>query len=244
MSAYQVYHIKTWVSSATDNYRNNDSSADYAIQTTPLINQYPYLEGFENNNGYWYTNGQNDSWQWGRPGKKIIHKAANGSNAWVTNLTGNYNDNEYSFLYSPCFDLTSLTKPVLSFSHIFQTEDDCNCDFHWVEYSLDDSSWTILGNASSGVNWYDDVAAKAWQPSDTIWHVSSYDIPVIANKIRFRIVMYSDPGTNYEGVGIDDIHIFEKAPVFTDSLVASLAQPVSGSNWIDYDENGKRIVLH
>ncbi|HEV3223482.1 MAG TPA: S8 family serine peptidase [Puia sp.] len=241
MSVYQAYHIKTWVSNPTDNYHNNDSSGDYTIQTTPLINQYPYLEGFENNNGYWYTNGQNDSWQWGKPVKKIIHKAANGSNCWVTSLTGNYNDNEYSFLYSPCFDLTSLTKPVLSFSHIFRTEDDCNCDFHWVEYSLDDSTWTILGTAGSGVNWYDDVAMKAWQLSDTIWHVSSYDIPVIANKIRFRIVMYSDPGTNYEGIGIDDIHIFEKAPVFTDSLVASLSQPISGNNWIDYDENGKRL---
>jgi Subtilase family/Secretion system C-terminal sorting domain len=241
MSGYQAYHIKTWVNNPTDNYQNNDSSADYTIQTSPLINQYPYLEGFEKNNGYWYTNGQNDSWQWGKPSKQIIHKAANGSNAWVTNLTGNYNDNEYSYLYSPCFDLTSLTKPVLSFSHIFQTEDACNCDFHWVEYTLDDSSWTGLGNAATGINWYDDVAMKAWQLSDTIWHVSSYDIPVIANKVRFRIVMYSDPGTNYEGVGIDDIHIFEKAPVFTDSLSASLTQPVNGSNWIDFDENGHRI---
>ncbi len=241
MSAYQTYNIKAWVSAPTDNYHNNDSSANYTIQTTPLINQYPYLEGFENNNGYWYTNGQNDSWQWGKPMKKIIHKAANGSNAWVTNLTGNYNDNEYSFLYSPCFDLTSLTKPVFSFSHIFQTEDDCNCDFHWVEYSLDDSSWTVFGSAGSGVNWYDDVAMNAWQLSDTIWHVSSYDIPVVASKIRFRIVMYSDPGTNYEGIGIDDIHIFEKAPVFTDSIVASLSQPVSGTNWIDFDENGQRL---
>ena len=241
MSEYQQYKIKTWVTNPTDNYQNNDSSADYSIQTTPVINQYPYLEGFENNNGYWFTNGLNDSWQWGKPQKKIIHKAANGNNAWVTNLTGNYNDNEYSFLYSPCFDLTSLTKPVLSFSHIFQTEDDCNCDFHWVEYSLDDSVWTILGNASTGVNWYDDVAMKAWQLSDTIWHVSSYDIPVIANKIRFRIVMYSDPGTNYEGIGIDDIHVFDKAPVFTDSLTTTLSQPVNGTNWIDFDENGQRI---
>jgi Subtilase family/Secretion system C-terminal sorting domain len=241
MSAYQSYNIKAWVSNPTDNYRNNDSSGDYTIQTTPLINQYPYLEGFESNNGYWYTNGQNDSWQWGKPAKKIIHKAANGSNAWVTNLTGNYNDNEYSFLYSPCFDLTSLTKPVLSFSHIFQTEDDCTCDFHWVEYSLDDSTWTILGNAASGVNWYDDASMNTWQLSDTIWHVSSYDIPVVASKIRFRIVMYSDPGTNYEGVAIDDVHIFEKAPVFTDSLVATLSQPVSGTNWIDFDENGERL---
>jgi Subtilase family/Secretion system C-terminal sorting domain len=241
MSAYQSYHIKTWVSNPTDNYRNNDSSGDYIIQTSPLINQYPYLEGFENNDGYWFSGGQNNSWQWGQPAKIIIHKAANGSKAWVTNLTGNYNDNEYSFLYSPCFDLTSLTKPVLSFSHIFQTEDDCNCDFHWVEYSLDDSAWTLLGNATTGINWYDDSIVQAWQLSVPSWHVSSYDIPVIANKIRFRIVMYSDPGTNYEGIGIDDVHIFEKAPVFTDSLVTSLNQPVSGSNWIDMDENGKRI---
>lgn len=241
MSVYQSYHIKTWVSSPTDNYRNNDSSADYIIQTSPLINQYPYLEGFENNNGYWYSGGQNDSWQWGKPAKTVIHKAANGSNAWVTNLTGNYNDNEYSFLYSPCFDLTGLTKPVLSFSHIFQTEDDCNCDFHWVEYSLNDSAWTVLGNAITGVNWYDNPFVNAWQLSDPLWHVSSYDIPVIANKIRFRIVMYSDPGTNYEGVAIDDVHIFDKAPVFTDSLATSLSQTVSGTGWIDFDENGKRL---
>ncbi len=241
MSVYQLYHIKTWVSSPTDNYRNNDSSGDYTIQTTPLISQYPYLEGFENNNGYWYSGGQNDSWQWGKPAKQVIHKSANGANAWVTSLTGNYNDNEYSFLYSPCFDLTGLTKPVLSFSHIFQTEDNCDCDYHWVEYSLNDSSWTLLGSAAAGINWYDDTSAKAWQLSGPSWHVSSFDIPVIAPKIRFRFVMYSDPGTNYEGVGIDDVHIFEKAPVFADSLNTSLSQPVSGSNWIDFEENGKKI---
>ena len=54
MSVYQAYQIKAWVSDPTDNYHNNDSSANYTIQTTPVINQYPYLEGFENNNGYWY----------------------------------------------------------------------------------------------------------------------------------------------------------------------------------------------
>jgi hypothetical protein len=241
MSVYQLYHIKTWVSNPTDNYHNNDSSVDYSIQTTPVISQFPYLEGFENNNGYWYTGGQNDSWQWGLPAKQVIHKAANGSKAWVTNLTGNYNDNEYSFLYSPCFDLTGLTRPVFSFSHIFRTEDDCDCDYHWVEYSLDDSIWTILGNDTTGVNWYKDTSKPAWQKSDPQWHVSSYDIPVISNKIRFRFVMYSDPGTNYEGVGIDDIHIFEKSPVFTDSLVTTLSKTVSGSNWTDFDINGNRI---
>ena len=241
MSAYQTYHIKTWVSNPSDNYRNNDSSGDYTIQTTPIVSQFPYLEGFENNNGYWFSGGQNNSWQWGKPSKPVIHKAANGTNAWVTSLTGNYNDNEYSFLYSPCFDLTGLTKPVLSFSHIFQTEDNCDCDYHWVEYSLNDSSWTVLGNTPNGVNWYDDSIPKAWQRSAASWHVSSYDIPFSPAKIRFRIVMYSDPGSNFEGVGIDDVHVFEKAPVFTDSLSTTLSQPVSGTNWIDFEKNGKRI---
>ncbi len=177
----------------------------------------------------------------GQTNKTIIHKAANGTNAWVTSLNANYNDNEFSFLYSPCFDLTGLNKPVLSFSHIFQTEEECNCDYHWVEYSVDDSSWTRLGNGTTGVNWYDNAGVNAWQKSNSRWHVSSYDIPVITSKIRFRFVMFSDPGTNYEGIGIDDVHIFEKAPVFTDSLVTTISLPVSGSSWIDYELNGQRI---
>ena len=102
-----------------------------SFQTTPVISSFPYLEGFESNNGYWYTGGINSSWQWGTPAKTIIDKAANGAKCWVTSLTGTYNDNELSYLYSPCFDLTGLSNPVLSFSHIFQTEDDCDCDYHW-----------------------------------------------------------------------------------------------------------------
>ena len=121
-------------------------------------------------------------------------------------------------------------------------EDGCDCDFHWVEYSLDDSIWTILGDASSGVNWYDKVSPKAWQASSTRWHVSSFDIPVNAPKVRFRFVMYSDPGTNDEGVGIDDVHIFDKVPVFADSLTSTISQSVSGNNWTDFDQNGRRIL--
>ena len=78
------------------------------------------------------------------------------------------------FYILPVLILTGLTKPVLSFSHIFQTEDDCDCDFHWVEYSLDDSAWTILGNATTGVNWYDNATKKAWQKSDT--HLACFQL--------------------------------------------------------------------
>ena len=183
------------------------------------------------------------SWQWGTPAKTIIDKAANGSKCWVTSLTGNYNDNELSYLYSPCFDLSGLAHPVLSFSHIFRTEDDCDCDYHWAEYSTDGVTWNKLGEVDSGTNWYDNPARVAWQLSNTIWHASSYDIPVNGSKVRFRIVMSSDPGTTYEGVGIDDVHIFDKAPVYSGPSIGSgLTQPVSGNGWVDFSSGGNRIV--
>ena len=241
MSAYQTYSVTTWVNYPGDTYTANDTLATVTTHTSPVISTFPYLEGFETSDGHWFTGGVNSSWQWGAPQKTIIDKAANGNNCWVTSLTGDYNNNELSYLYSPCFDLSSLTSPVLSFSHIFQTEDDCDCDYHWVEYTTDDSTWIKLGTVGSGTNWYDNTTREGWQLSYTKWHVSSYDIPVIAPKVRFRIVMSSDEATTYEGVGIDDVHVFDKATVYT-GADDSLAQPVSGTSWINFDFGGGRVA--
>ena len=243
LSAYQGYTLDAWVAFPGDTYHANDTLLPVSFQTTPLIATFPYLEGFESNNGYWYTNGVNDSWQWGTPAKTIINRAANGTKCWVTSLTGDYNNNELSYLYSPCFNISSLTNPVLSFSHIFQTEDDCDCDYHWAEYSTDGVTWIKLGAVGSGTNWYDNATRQAWQLSDTIWHVSSYAIPPTAGTIRFRIVMSSDPATTYEGVGIDDVHIYDDVPIYNGANISSgLTQPVSGSSWVNFDVGGSRTV--
>lgn len=242
MSGFGNYTITGWVHLPVDSYRANDTLAPVTIHTSPLVTSYPYLEGFETNDGNWYTGGINSSWQWGTPAKTLINKAANGAKAWVTSLSGNYNDNEQSYLYSPCFDLSGLSHPVLSFSHIFQTEDACDCDYHWVEYSTDGVSWTKLGNTGSGVNWYDNSVKQAWQVSDPKWHVSSYDVPA-APSVKFRIVMKSDMAANYEGVGIDDIHVFDKAAVYSGADITSgLSLPVSGSGWTYFDAGGGRVA--
>lgn len=243
LSAWQAWSIRAWVHYPGDTYPANDTLPSVNIQTTPLITTFPYLEGFEKNNGYWYTGGVNSSWQWGAPQKSVIDRAANGNNCWVTSLTGHYNDNEHSYLYSPCFDLSSLHQPELSFSHIFQTEDDCDCDYHWAEYSTDGINWIKLGAVGSGTNWYDNAVRQAWQKSDPIWHVSSYYIPVNSSRVRFRIVMSSDPATNYEGVGIDDIHIFDAAAVYTGpDITGGLAHPVSGTGWVDFNIGGGQVA--
>lgn len=245
LSSYQAYSLREWVNFSGDNYKSNDSLPAIAFHTVPLISAFPYLEGFENNDGFWYSDGHNNSWQWGEPAKTIINKAANGKNAWVTNLSGNYHDDELSYLYSPCFDLTGLNQPVLSFSHIFQTEDGCFCDFHFVQYSTDDIHWILLDTTAvpGGTNWYDDVPDRLWKKSYPLWHVSSHDIPVKNTKVRFRIVMSSDQATNFEGIGIDDVHIFDKAPVYDSINISSgLTQNLSGTDWIHFDMGGKRVA--
>jgi len=243
MSGFGNYTITGWVRLAGDSYTANDTLAPVTIHTSPTITTFPYLEGFEGSNGNWYTGGVNSSWQWGTPGKTVINKAANGVKCWVTSLSGNYNDNEQSYLYSPCFDLTGLAQPVFSFSHIFRTEDDCDCDMHWVEYSTDGITWTRLGSVGGGQGWYDSVAAQAWRMSNTKWHVSSYDVPVKAPGVKFRIVMKSDMAANFEGVAIDDVHVFDKASVYSGADITSgLSQTVSGSNWINFDAGGRRVA--
>lgn len=236
LAAFIDYNVNAWIHSPGDSYPDNDSILNYTFHNTPLISTYPYLQSFETNDGYFYTNGTNSSWQWGTPEKTIINKAPNGTKAWVTNLTGNYKNNETSYLYSPCFDLTGLTQPELSFSHIFDVELDY--DYTWVEYSTDGIIWKKLGTAGSGTNWYDNTTDNNWRKSKTKWHVASFDLPVTLTTMRFRFILSSDAGVTMEGVGIDDINIHEKSKVAVNPPVVKITVPlVSGNNWIPFKIN-------
>jgi Subtilase family len=240
LSAYTDYNVNVWVKYPTDSYSVNDSILNLNMHNSPVISSYPYLQNFEINDGYFFTGGTNSSWEWGTPAKPIIHKAASGTKAWVTNLTGNYNDNETSYLYSPCFDIHALIHPVLSFSHILITE--LNYDHSWVEYSTDGAVWQKLGNAGSGTNWYDDAPLIAWSGGNTSWHVASIDLPLSATNIRFRFVLGSDGGVTEEGIGIDDIHVFDKSTIYTGSPVTGITQGVNSNNWVNFSSGGNRIV--
>jgi hypothetical protein len=234
LSAYIDYDLDVWVKYATDNYASNDSVLNYSFHGSPVITTYPYLQDFENDNGNFFSNGTNNTWQWGNPEKNIINKAASGSKAWTTNLSGNYSDYETSYLISPCFDLTGLTNPALSFSHIYEVEEDY--DYTWVEYSTDGKIWNKLGNINNGTNWYDDPATNSWNFSTSHWHVASIDIPVTNTVVRFRFVMSSDAGVTEEGIGIDDVRIFERSVIADAISTASIGSAiVSGNNWIRFN---------
>ncbi|MEI8280132.1 MAG: S8/S53 family peptidase [Bacteroidota bacterium] len=241
-----THTLSVWLYVAGDTYRSNDSLLNMEYRNEPLITSFPYLQNFESGDGYWFAGGQNSSWQFGTPASVKIHKAASGINAWKTKLIGNYNNLEYSFLYSPCFDISSLTNPMLSFSVAIDVEN-CGsilCDAVYVEYSLDGNLWTKLGTAGSGTNWYNDVNDQLWSiENDTRWHVASTYLPASILPIRLRFVMKSDPGVNFEGVAIDDIHIFDRtSAIYEGNATPNITQSVLGTTWTTFTSTGGLIT--
>lgn len=234
LSAYIDYNINVWIKYNTDNYSSNDSILNYFIHNSPVVSTYPYLQDFENTDGGFYTTGRNVTWAWGTPAGVSISKAPNGTKIWGTNLTGNYSDNEASYLVTPCFNLSGLVRPVLSFSFFHEVEVDY--DYAWVEYSTDGKTWNKLGNSNEGTNWYNDASTNSWNGTSEIWQVASIDIPVTNTTVRFRFVLNTDGGVTEEGLGIDDVRVHEKQeiagsplPVFPDEHVG----PWNG--WLSFD---------
>jgi Subtilase family/Secretion system C-terminal sorting domain len=247
LSVLGSHTLEVWVSYPTDSYRNNDT-ASVSIINSPIINSYPHLENFESGNGQWYAGGIKSSWEYGIPASNKIKSAASGTKAWKTRLVGNYNDLENSYLYSPCYDISGMTNPTLSFSVALDLED-CGaslCDAAFVEYSADGITWTKLGSAGTGTNWYNKSTTNVWSIEDyTRWHVATQALPAGLTRLRLRFVVQSDQYVNREGIAIDDIHIYDNTMGIYNGV--TMGSPVTqnipgGTNWIDFVSGGKLVA--
>ncbi len=98
----------------------NGATQDWVVTVSEagisVISDFPYSEDFESGNGSWRTGGANSSWQLGNPAGPTINSATSGSAAWVTNLAGDYNPDEISYVTSPRFDLSGINYPKIEFS--------------------------------------------------------------------------------------------------------------------------------
>ncbi|MDB5253534.1 MAG: family serine peptidase, partial [Flaviaesturariibacter sp.] len=244
--AYGSYSIEAVADAPGDSFHQNDTGR-LAVFNAPLVNQFPYLENFEAGTGYWLAGGRNSSWEFGQPASRHMATAASGRKAWKTRLAGNYNDGERSYLQSPCFDITGLVRPTLSFSVALDIED-CGatlCDGAWVEYSSDGISWTKLGVPGTGTNWYNKTTDKVWSVQGyTRWHVATVPLPTGLPRLMLRFVMSADAGVNREGMAVDDIHIYDNAKGIYDgpTLGTPVVTTVSGVGWVDVESGGKLIA--
>lgn len=206
-----AHRLDIWVNVAGDTYNGNDSILNYEIRNQPLITQFPYEEDFEQNNGYWFADGINNSWEYGTPSGLKIDDAASGTKAWVTNLFGNYRNNEKSYLYTPCFDIAHLRQPTISFKAVFDIENCGNilCDAGYIEFTTDGGNWSrLLSDVTT--NWYTDTSFHVWNVEDkTIWHPVEAALPDSISNIQLRFVLNTDPGATLEGIGIDDFRLYD-----------------------------------
>jgi hypothetical protein len=250
LSAIGNHTVEVWAALGSDTYRINDT-ARVSLTNSPLITSFPYLENFEGGTASWHTGGRNSSWEYGTPAAVKIKRAASGSKAWKTRVVGFYNDNELSYLYSPCFDISGMTNPALSLSLALDIED-CGagyCDGAWVEYSTDGVTWIKLGAFGQGTNWYNKNYSgnHLWsQQNYTRWHVATTALPTVNNsRLRLRFVFNSDAGLTKEGIGVDDIHIYDNINGIYDgaTMGAPVTQNISGgTSWINFISAGKLVA--
>jgi hypothetical protein len=229
-------------------YATNSIGTAYSVQdsfTTSLaISIFPYSQNFDviGINTGWSSaivNGTLNNWVLGAPAKTYLTGALSGTQAWVTKLTGNYDDNHDAAVVSPQFDFSALTAaPILRFKHKFVTETDW--DALIVEMSVNGGVWTrVDNNVGTGTNfntvlstsWYNSTsnfgpiapAKFSGSASNTIYSsqvngwITSVTPLIGASgqsnvKVRFRFG--SDASGNFEGVSLDDIEVFvPSAPI-------------------------------
>ena len=141
----------------------NTCSDSFSLRITivPRVTSYPYLEDFEAGPGAWQPEdaGQQTGslWQWGRPtntqGIDVSSTlSTNNSNVWTTTLAQGYPTNADGWVYSPCFDLSSLNRPMIALDYWSHTEN--NMDGTVIEYREADGSWQPLGQVNRGINWF------------------------------------------------------------------------------------------
>ncbi len=251
ISTQGSHTLDVWIVATGDTYRKNDTIAGYEIRNQPLVTTYPYFEDFESGDGYWYTGGVNSSWAYGMPADEKISNAFSGQKAWVTNLNGDYNNDEHSYLYSPCFDLSGMSNPTFS-SRIALDIENCGftfCDGAYIEYTTDGNTWERLGEYGMGTNWYTDSNYQAWNiENKTAWHQAATELPKGITNLQLRYVLHTDPGGTYEGIGIDDIRIYDNKLYVPDNSVISISpnptdNGIVNIEWAAHSGTEMKIVL-
>lgn len=158
---------------------------------------------------------------------------------WVIDdftITGDRYTAPVAILESPCFDFTTVQKPMFSayINHITEK----NIDGAALYYSIDGgTSWNHVGNNGDAYdsrwNWYKDSTISAlgvagWTGTSHGWYRVAHLLPAITagqSSVKFQIRFKADRfNNNFDGIAFDNINFFE-AP--NDFGVTTLVAPTN-----------------
>lgn len=166
----------------------------------------PYVEDFESGPGGWSAS---SLWELGTPAQAHLNSAHSGTQAWMTNLTGNYPNNANALLTGPTFDFSGLRgDPIMTIAINHRTErvwDGCQ-----VEIDRG-NGWRDLGTNGTWYNTRYVVAldGPGWSNGSNGWTIVTHKLVGTAGlrHVGIRIRFASDSSQVDEGVAIDDIRV-------------------------------------
>jgi len=205
-----------------------------AIPTDSL----PYTENFDTPGGWMQEAADTSSldgiiqdslWQWGVAIGSNINTAAAGNLVWGTRLMTQpitYKQGENAWVYSPCFDMTNLERPMIEMS-IWRNSQNHVDGTVLQYYDNVSNSWKVLGEHGKGINWYQDgfvVSSPGnqtntpvgWTGTTIGWENVRYRLDNIGSDlrsrtdVRFRMAFASSPSTLLnvnEGIAFDSVKI-------------------------------------
>lgn len=209
------------------------------------ITSYPYLEDFESGPGGWTVQGTNTSWELGTP-SYVIANAASGMNAWVTDLDGLPEANEYGWVQSPVFDFSGIssTELFLQFNIFVQTI--TYDDYAYIMVSLDGgATWQPRDATSQDINWYN---CPDFQPSWCTtgeWKMAVHSISDLIGQSNVIFGVYFEKILDiyYDaGFAFDDFQISESYCYAGEEEDYYNNDP--DSNWIKCVFNGEYVELN
>jgi archaellum component FlaG (FlaF/FlaG flagellin family) len=235
-SSVATYNLSLYTALGQEQDRTNDTLKAF-ITNDSLFNLL-YHEDFETTSHGWRVSGVNSSWERGIPNNNFIDTAASGKNAFITNLNGNYNSEEFSFVTSPCFNFSILNDTAFLFFNLFYNTEN-SYDQAWLEYSTNfGKNWKKLSSGSRSMNYYNHPNNQSWSNSSQKWLtvVNSLDSLIGEPSVKFRLVFNSDLNKSFEGIGFDNFNIITRSQ--NDLQLEELVSPVTSQLPIcNYDSN-------
>jgi len=229
LSVVGTYNFIATTQLAGDGDHTNDTTTT-VITVFPIISTYPYDENFDGGDSYWMAGGTNSSWALGTPAKPTIDSAASSPNSWVTNLTGDQNSNENSWVETPCLDFSSMTSPFIKLDIWYETSILGSAQ---LQSSTDDgATWTTIGANGDPNNWYNGLLNTGWSGSSGGWLTASHALTSLGglSDVKLRVLNNGGVFLTAEGLAFDNIHIFDCPTTVAGFFSTPNGQTVSFTN--------------
>lgn len=215
----KIYTFQFEVNYEKDSVNTSNNELEWKLLHSEEVDEYPYKETFDMISSLmlktvwdhvylgrgWVNNYQTDDFEWW-PWNSDTYKDGTGPSEDHTSGNGKYLYTESFFLdgepgsfelFSPYFNLNSLTKPVVSFW------------YHMYAESLEMGSLHVDLYSVNEDNWYNDVVVVSGSQGDT-WKNKLIDISDFKNKglikLRFRVLSSS---SYQNAIAIDDFELYE-----------------------------------